>query len=96
MNWILVAYLAALVFLSVKTSDGAKLASLRTAWITFALIPLSEFLMHLLQAGNFGDSRSIALIGIWSLALPSLLLGISFLFLTGVIAPARDEGTPSE
>lgn len=91
MNWILIAYLLVLIFLATRLVDLQRRGSFRAAWITFAFIPLWHFLMHLFRAGNFRDVRTLQLIEIWDQAVPSLLLGISFLFLVGVLAPVADR-----
>lgn len=89
MNWIFIAYLLGLIFLATKLRDAMRRSSFRAAWITFALIPFWHFIMHLCRAGNIRDSEALQLIEIWDHAIPSLLLGISFLFLVGALAPAR-------
>jgi bacteriorhodopsin len=93
MNWILIAYLLALIFLATKLEDARRRNSFRAAWITFALIPFWQFIMHLCRAGNLRSATALKLIDIWDLAIPSLLLGISFLCLVGALAPGRP---PSE
>ena len=89
MNWILIAYLLALIFLATKLEDARRQRSFRAAWITFALVPFWHFIMHLFRAGNVRDMRALQLIEIWDQAIPSLLLGISFLCLVGALAPGR-------
>lgn len=89
MNWILITYLIALIFLATKLEDTSKRLSFRPTWIAFALIPLWQFLMHLFRAGNIRDVRELALIQVWDQAGTSLLLGISFLYLLRVIAPVN-------
>ena len=87
MNWILIAYLLGLIFLATKLEDTTRRNSFRAAWIAFALIPFWQFLMHLFRAGNIRDVRTMQLIEVWDLAVPSLLLGISFMCLVGALAP---------
>ncbi len=96
MHWIIIAYLLALIFLSTKLEDPARLTPFRAAWITFALIPIWHFIMHLCQAGNIGDTRMLHLVGIWNEAIASLLLGISFLCLAGAIAPGQPSSEREE
>ena len=91
MNWILIAYLLALIFLATKLDDATRQNSHRKAWITFALIPFWHFLMHLFRAGNFRETRTLQLVEIWDLAIPSLLLGISFMYLAGALSPGRGD-----
>lgn len=88
MNWILIAYLLALIFLATTLEDQARQSSFRAAWIAFALIPFWHFIMHLCRAGHIQDSEGLRLIEIWDQAIPSLLLGISLFCLMGAIAPA--------
>lgn len=94
MNWLLIAYLLALIFLALKLNDDSRRVSFREAWIAYALIPFWHFIMHLCRAGNIDDTRALALIEVWNQAVPSLLLGISFLYLLGALAPggASSEG----
>ncbi len=89
MNWILIAYLLSLIVLAMKLEDPTRLNSFRKAWITFALIPMWNFLMHLFRVGNIQDTESLRLIEIWDQAIPSLLLGISLFHLLGAIAPEQ-------
>lgn len=96
MNWIIVAYLLSLVFLSTKLKDAASRASLRSAWMAFALIPFWQVIMHLFRAGNLRDVRAMQTIEVWDQAGPSLFLGISFLCLAGALAPRGEESDDSE
>ena len=91
MNWILIAYLLGLIFLSTRTDDPGKRDSLRAAWIAFSLTFFWAVFMNLIRAGNIDDSRDLILIQVWEVAGQSLLLGISFLKLLGVIAPRQSE-----
>ena len=91
MNWIIIAYLLGLIFLATKLEDATRRTSFRVAWVFFALIPIWQFIMHLCRAGQFRDTKAQELIGIWELAVPSLLLGISFLCLLGSLAPASSD-----
>lgn len=91
MSWIQIAYLLALIFIATKLEDPVRRVSFRKAWIPFALTPLWEFLMHLFRAGKHDDVEALQLIAIWDGAVSSLLLGISLLFLLGVIAPKEPK-----
>lgn len=91
MTWFLLGYLAALLYVSANRHKFARLASLRLAWIFFACIPLSHFFFALLRAGNFGDTRDMALVEIWNDGVVWLLLGISILYLAGSVAPPAIE-----
>ncbi|MEM1085365.1 MAG: hypothetical protein AAGI48_14730 [Verrucomicrobiota bacterium] len=71
-----------------KLDDPRRRRSFRPAWRFFALIPIWHFIMHLCRAGQLRDVRAQELINVWSQAVPSLLLGISFLCLLGALAPA--------
>ena len=93
MTWILVAYLLVLIFLAVKRDKFLNAAALRPAWIAFALIPISYFVFALFRAGNLRDPRDMALIEIWANGIEWLLLGISMLFLTGMLAPNPELGS---
>ena len=85
MNWILIAYLLTMVWLSKHKKRLPPRVSLRDAWIWFALIPIAHFVFALMRAGNFRDSGDLALIEIWSDGVGWLLLGISMLCLTRAI-----------
>ncbi len=94
MNWILIAYLVVLVFLSTRQAALPRDASLRTAWKWFAVIPLSEFFFTLVRAGNSRDSQDLLLVEIWATGFAWLLLGISLFCLRGIFPRPRepDEG----
>jgi hypothetical protein len=96
MNWIIIAYLLSLIFLAMKLEDPTRRSSFRAAWITFALIPIWNFLMHLFRAGNIRDTRTLQLIEIWDQAIPSLLLGISLFCLLGALAPNQPPEDSNE
>lgn len=91
MNWILIAYLIALLYLALNRSKLPNPLALRSAWIAFALIPISHFVFTLFRIGNLRDPRALALVELWADGIAWLLLGISFLFLTASIAPASRE-----
>jgi hypothetical protein len=93
MHWLLIAYLIVLVFVAYRHDKFGRGGSLRRAWLAFAAIPLSHFFFTLLRAGNFADSRDLALIEIWSDGIVWLLLGISLWSLGGVLAPDTEAAT---
>jgi hypothetical protein len=86
MNWILIAYLFGLLYLATHQEKILCEGSFRTAWIWFALIPVSQFFFALFRAGNFNSATDLALVEIWADGFGWLLLGISFLCLTSSIA----------
>ena len=92
MTWLLTAYLLVLTFLAVKRDKFPNASALRPAWIAFALIPISSFFFTLVRAGNFGDTPDLALTEIWANGIEGLLLGMSMLFLTGMLAPNPEWG----
>jgi hypothetical protein len=87
MTWLLIAYLIALLYIALRRAVVPNGHAFRKAWIAFALIPISHFFFTLLRAGNFGDSRDLALVEIWADGVEWLLLGISMIFLTGTLVP---------
>jgi hypothetical protein len=89
MTWILIAYLAALLYVSANQQKFANPAALRPAWLWFAAVPISHFFFTLIRAGNFGDPRDLALVEIWSEGFQWLLLGVSIVYLAGAVAPRR-------
>ena len=93
MNWILIAYLFVLIYLVMHRDKFTNSAPLRSAWIAFALIPVSSFVFALFRAGNVTAPRDLALIEIWSTGVESLLLGISMLCLAGMIVPDQSWGS---
>ena len=94
MQWLQIAYLVVLVVLGIKLQDAARLRSLRSAWKAFALIPFWQCLMYLGRMGATSRAREMHELELWSLAVPSLLLGISLWLLTGAIAPRKPEAPP--
>jgi len=91
MNWILIAYLFGLLYLATHKEKIPGAGSLRTAWVWFALIPLSQFLFALFRAGNVNSPPDLALVEIWADGIGWLLLGISFLCLTSNIAGRQSK-----
>lgn len=80
MNWLLIAYLLCLTFISFSPGSRGAPLGLRGAWICLAAIPFSYFFMALFRAGNFRHPQDIVLIEIWSDAFAWLFLGLSMLF----------------
>jgi hypothetical protein len=91
MSWIQIAYLLALIYLSMKVEDPVRRKSLREAWTSFALIPLWGFFSNLINASEHNDVRTLKFLVFIDGAVSSLLLAISFLILTGVIAPKEPK-----
>jgi hypothetical protein len=87
MTWLFIAYLIALLYIALRRAVAPNAHAFRKAWMAFALIFISHFFFTLLRAGNFGDSRDLALIEIWADGVEWLLLGISMIFLTGTLVP---------
>jgi hypothetical protein len=77
MNWLLIAALLALTFVSCNVEKAGNRSALRMAWIWFAAIPFSHFVMALFRAGNFRNPRDMALVEIWSDGFAWLFLGLS-------------------
>ena len=77
MNWLLIATLLALTFVSCNSNKVGKPGALRIAWLWFAAIPFGHFAMALFRAGNYRDPRDLALIEIWSDGFAWLFLGLS-------------------
>ena len=88
MNWFLIAYLLALVYLANRERLG-RMDSFRLAWIWFALIPISHFLFALIRVSNLRSPNDLALTEIWADGIAWLLLGISMFYLIGSVAPDR-------
>jgi len=95
MTWIYIAYLAALLYVSTNRQRFGHPGSLRLAWLYYAAIGFSHFFFTLFRAGNFSDSRDLALVEIWSEGVQWLLLGISLVYLAGTVAPPRDDAAVS-
>ncbi len=91
MIWIQIAYLFALLYFSVSRKAPFRMAPLRTAWIWFSLIPISQFVFTLFRAANMRSERDLALIEVWADGVGWLLLGISFLCLTGCVAQGQSS-----
>jgi len=91
MNWILIAYLFGLLYLATHKEKIPGAGSLRTAWVWFALIPISQFFFSLVRAGNVNSATDLALVEIWADGIGWLLLGISFFCLTSSIAGRRSK-----
>jgi bacteriorhodopsin len=89
MNWILSAYLLGLIFLATRTENASPRGALRAAWIAFALIPFWMCIMYLCRAGNMRNVGILQFIEIVEHAGSALLLGISFIYLSGALAPRK-------
>ena len=87
MTWIHIAYLLGLLFLATKLDNADRRDSFRKAWVTFALIPISVFIMHLFRAEQLEDREALQLVEIWEAAISNILLGVSLLFLVGALVP---------
>ena len=90
--WFLLGYLAALLFFAANPSRIANRASFRTAWVWFAIIPVSNFIFMLFRAGNTKSPRDMALVEIWANGVPWLLLAVSLFALLNALVPG-DSGT---
>ena len=86
MTWLLTAYLLAMIYLAVNPQKLPSSASLRLAWLWFAMIPISHFVFALFRAGYYPNAKDLALVEIWSDGIAWLLFGASLLCLTGVVA----------
>jgi hypothetical protein len=86
MNWLLIAWLLALTFLSCYGIERVgNRGSLWLAWVWLAAIPFSHFVMALFRAGNFRHAQDMLLIEIWSDAFAWLFLGLSILCAGGAL-----------
>ncbi len=94
--WILLGYLAALVFFAATPNRIANRASFRTAWIWFSLIPVSNFIFMLFRAGNTKSPRDAALVEIWANGVPWLLLAVSLFALLNALVPGDSDNPPAQ
>lgn len=95
MNWILIAYLLGLIFISAKLNEGGRAGSLGPAWVFLAIIPIWQFVMDVCRAANLQSLTAVRLIEVVGQAAPSLFLGISMLCLGRALAdrnPAAGNG----
>ena len=83
MTWLILGYGAGLLFLAINHNKLADKAVFSTAWILFAMIPISRCVFALLTLANV----TFATIGLWSQCIEWLLLGVSFLLLFKAIIP---------
>jgi hypothetical protein len=91
MNWILIAYLLGMLYLATRREKLSDLVAFRTAWICFALIPLSDAFLTVFRAGNFNDARDLALVEIWAEGLAWAFFGLSLLFLGKSLIPVASS-----
>ena len=92
MTWLLTTYLIGLLYFAAKSENVPNKEAFRTAWIWFALIPVSNFVFALFRAGNIGSTRDLALVEIWADGFGWLFLGISFFVLIGALVPGVSIG----
>ena len=87
MNWFLVIYFLALVYLA--TSDRIILSrtSLKNAWFFLALIPFAEVIFSMIRIGNRRGPSDLMRIELWSNGITWLLLGISLFSLINALFP---------
>ncbi len=90
MIWLQIVYLLVLVYLVVDQSKISDKGLFRGAWITFALIPISNFVFTLFRAGNIRSTMDLALVEVWANGISWLLLGISFLTLINALIPKEE------
>lgn len=91
MKWILIAYLFALVYIAVNRSRFPKRGSLRSAWVWFALVPITQFVFTLFRAGTGGSGKALFLVETWADGIGWLFLGISLLCLTDLFGEPNDR-----
>ena len=99
MTWLLASYLIGLLYFAAKPEKISTKGAFRTAWIWFALIPVSNFVFALFRAGSIRSTRDLALVEIWADGFGWLFLGISFFVLIGSLVPDVSigaEAAPSD
>lgn len=97
MNWLLVAYLLVLAYLTSIAGRFSFSLPLQRAWQWLALILVSRFVFALFRVGNLRDAHDLALVEIWSDGIEALLLGFSIFSLARLIpavGPGRDQPPP--
>jgi hypothetical protein len=100
MTWLLASYLIGLLYFAAQPEKISNKGTFRTAWIWFALIPVSNFVFALFRAGNISSTRDLALVEIWADGFGWLFLGISFFVLIGALVPdvsiGAEHAAPSD
>lgn len=92
MNWIFIAYLLALIYLTANGARFASPGSLQMAWRWFAMIPISHFIFALFRAGNLRNPHDLALVEVWADGIEWLLLGLSTFCLSKLTPSNRNRG----
>lgn len=97
MNWLLVAYLLTLAYLTAISGRFSDPQPLQKAWQWFAVILISRFFFTFVRVVNIRDPQDLALTEIWSSGIEALLLGVSIHTLSKLLAPGglrRDQPPP--
>jgi hypothetical protein len=87
MTWLLIVYLAGLLYIASNHAKIRNKHDFRVAWIWFGLILVVHFVFAVCRAGNIRSPQNLVLIEVWSNGVSSLLLAISFFVLLGAMVP---------
>ena len=96
MIWLQIVYLLVLVYFAAYKTKISEKGLFRAAWITFALVPISNFVFTLFRVGNIRSPRALGLVEVWSNGFAWLLLGISFLILINALIPKEKPSVSLE
>ena len=90
MTWILIAYLLALVALSVHREKLGNVEGLRKAWFFFAFAFFSKTVITLFQVNNMRSPQDIMCGELWQDGLPCLFIGLSILSISKCFEEKHD------
>ena len=86
-TWIAIAYLLGLLYFVAHPEKIAIKLYFRTAWLWFAVLPLTHVLFNLFRLGNHRSPRDMVVIEIWADTAQWLCLGVSLIFLISAFIP---------
>ncbi|MFP6877123.1 MAG: hypothetical protein VCA37_09865 [Roseibacillus sp.] len=68
--------------------------ALRSAWIVFLLIPLSQVVVLIIKGSHLKSPRGLVVVEPWSNGIVWLLFAVSIYRLIGALIPGQGQGRP--
>ena len=94
MDWLLAVFLLGLFYVSVNPGKVVDSGALRSAWIVFLLIPLSQVVFLIIKGSHLKSPRGLVVVEPWSNGIVWLPLAVSNYRLIGALIPGQGQGRP--
>ena len=89
MSWLIIAIFLALFVASLLKERIAAPEALRSAWIVFCLLPLSQMIFAMMRGGNLQSTKDLAEIALWESGIQGMIVAACVFQIANAMIPSN-------